>query len=59
MFKGSKKRTYIISGQGLPTNMFVGITTNSVMWQLVKLTSVLAHVHVSDQPKSPNSLNHR
>jgi len=46
VFKGSKKRTYIIIGQGLPTNMFIGITADSVMWQLVKLTSVLAHEHV-------------
>ena len=27
--------------------MFIGVVANSVMWQLLKLTSVLRHVHVT------------
>ena len=34
-------------GQGFPTNMFVGVIADTAMWQLVKLTSILDHMHVT------------
>ena len=32
---------------GFAANLFVGVATNKMRWQLMKLTCVLSHVHVT------------